>query len=68
MDNPVTWPFVALWRMVGLILELTGRFAAIVIGIVLIAVGALLTATVIGAVIGVPFVAVGLLLLVRGLF
>lgn len=68
MDNPVTWPFVALWRLVGLIFELTGRFVAIVIGIVLMAVGALLAATVIGAVIGVPLLAVGLLLLVRGLF
>jgi hypothetical protein len=68
MGNLLAWPFVALWRLVGLVFELTGRFVAILVGIVLMLVGALLTATVIGAIVGVPLLAFGLLLIVRGLF
>ncbi len=68
MMEIIKWPFEALWRLVGLVFELTGRFLAILLGIVLIGVGALLTATVIGACVGVPLLAFGILLVVRGLF
>ena len=64
----VLWPFVALWRLVTLILELTGRFVAILLGIVLIAAGVLVSLTVVGAVVGVPLALFGLLLIFRGLF
>lgn len=62
------WPFQALWRLVGFVFELTGRFVAIVIGLVLLAIGALLSATVILAIIGIPMMVFGFLLIVRGLF
>jgi hypothetical protein len=62
------WPFVALWRLVTFILEMTGRFVAILLGLVLIAVGVLVSLTVLGAVIGVPVALFGLLLIFRGLF
>jgi hypothetical protein len=64
----VLWPFVALWRLVTFILEITGRFVAILLGIVLIAVGVLVSLTVVGAVVGVPLALFGLLLIFRGLF
>jgi hypothetical protein len=62
------WPFVAIWRLVTLIFELTGRLLAAVIGLVLMIVGAVLTATVIGAVVGIPLIGFGFLLVIRGFF
>ena len=64
-------PFVALWRLVtGLlfaIISLTGRFVAILIGVVFILVGALISLTIVGAIIGIPLALFGLLLVVRAL-
>ena len=62
------WPFWAIWRLVGLILQITGRVLAVVLGLVLMLAGALVSLTVIGAIIGVPLFIVGLLLVFRGLF
>jgi hypothetical protein len=62
------WPFIALWRLLTWILELTGRLVAIVLGIVLIIAGTIVSITVIGAVIGVPLALFGFLLMLRGLF
>ncbi len=62
------WPFVALWRLVTGILMLTGRLVAVILGLVFVLVGAVLSATVIGAIIGVPLILFGGLLVLRGLF
>lgn len=62
------WPFTALWRLVTRILEITGRFVAVILGIALIAIGVALSLTVIGAIVGVPLALFGFLLLLRGLF
>jgi hypothetical protein len=61
------WPLIALWRLLATIVELTGRFVAIVVGLVLMLAGALVSLTIIGAVIGIPLFIVGLLLALRGL-
>jgi hypothetical protein len=62
------WPFVALWRLVSGILIATGRLVAVILGLVFVLVGALLSATVVGAIVGVPLILFGGLLVVRGLF
>jgi len=62
------WPFVALWRLVTGILVLTGRLVAVILGLVFVLIGALLSATVVGAIVGVPLILFGGLLVVRGLF
>ena len=62
------WPFVALWKLLAVIVEMTGRFVAMVLGIVLIIVGVIVSLTIIGAIVGVPLAIVGLLLLLRGIF
>ncbi len=62
------WPFAALWRLLALIVELTGRFVAMVLGIVFMIVGVIVSLTVIGAIVGVPLALIGLLLFFRGLF
>jgi hypothetical protein len=62
------WPFVALWRLLATIVELTGRFVAMVLGIVLIIVGGIVSLTIVGAIVGIPLAFIGLLLLLRGIF
>jgi hypothetical protein len=62
------WPFAAIWKLLAVIVEMTGRFVAMVLGIVLILVGVIVSLTIVGAIIGVPLAFVGLLLLLRGMF
>ena len=62
------WPFVAIWRLLAVIVELTGRFVAMVLGMVLMVVGVIVSLTIIGAIVGVPLAIIGLLLFLRGLF
>lgn len=62
------WPFAALWKLLAVIVELTGRFVAMVLGIVFIIVGGIVSLTIIGAIVGVPLAIIGLLLLLRGIF
>lgn len=62
------WPFVAIWKLLATIVEITGRFVAMVLGIVLVVVGVLISLTIIGAIVGIPLALVGLLLFLRGLF
>jgi hypothetical protein len=62
------WPFAALWKLLSVIVEMTGRFVAMVLGIVFIVVGVLVSLTIIGAIVGIPLAVIGLLLLLRGIF
>ena len=61
------WPFAALWKLLAVIVEMTGRFVAMVLGIVFIVVGVIVSLTIVGALVGVPLAIVGLLLLFRGM-
>jgi hypothetical protein len=62
------WPFVALWKLIAGIVEFTGRFVAMILGIVFIIVGVILSLTIVGAIVGVPLAIVGLLIFFRGIF
>ena len=62
------WPFWAIWRLLACIVTLTGRLIAVVLGLALMVIGALVSLTVIGAVIGVPIILIGFLLVLRGFF
>ena len=64
----VWWPLIALWRLLATIVELTGRFVAIVLGLVLMLAGFLVSLTIIGAIVGIPLFIVGLLLTLKGIF
>ena len=61
-------PFLWMWQLVTLVLGLTGRLLAVVLGFVLLVVGFLVMLTVIGAIVGIPMIIVGFALIVRGLF
>lgn len=62
------WPFWAIWRLLTIVVELTGRLIAVIIGLVFMIIGTLTSLTVIGAVIGIPLIIIGFLLVLRGLF
>ncbi len=62
------WPFVAIWDLVVYIVSLTGRLVAMLLGLALLIVGAILTALVITAPIGIPLALFGLLLIIKGLW
>ena len=62
------WPFTALWRLVALILELTGRLVGAIVGLVIVVAGVILTLTLIGAIVGVPLILFGFMLMVRSMF
>ncbi len=62
------WPFWAIWRLIALVLELTGRLVGMILGIVLMIAGVLVSLTVVGAIIGIPLAIVGLMLTVRSIF
>jgi len=62
------WPFAALWKLIAVIVEMTGRFVAMVLGVVFIIVGVIVSLTIVGAIVGIPLAIIGLLMLLRGIF
>lgn len=62
------WPFVAIWKLLAIIVEMTGRLVAMILGIVLMIVGVLVSLTIVGAIVGVPLAIIGLLLFIKGIF
>ena len=62
------WPFVAVWDLLALVLNITGRVLAAILGVGLMVVGIALTMTVAGAPVGIPFTILGLLLMIRSIF
>ena len=62
------WPFTALWQLLATIVGLTGRFVAMVLGLVFIIVGVIVSLTVVGAIVGIPMAIIGLLLFLKGIF
>ena len=62
------WPFVAVWNLLALVLNITGRVLGVILGVGLMIVGIALTMTVAGAPVGIPFAILGLLLIIRSIF
>ena len=62
------WPFYALWKLLTLILSITGRIICAVLGLGLMVAGVAVSLSVVGAPLGIPLAAFGFLLTVRALF
>lgn len=62
------WPFYAVWRLLTLILAITGRILCAVLGLALMAAGVAITISIVAAPIGIPLIVFGFLLLIRALF
>ncbi|HUY99265.1 MAG TPA: hypothetical protein VMU89_02870 [Thermomicrobiaceae bacterium] len=68
MGRVLAFPFVLVWDVVRLILNLVGRTVGVMLGFLLAVVGIALSLTGIGAIIGVPLVMLGAALMLKGLF
>ncbi len=64
----ILWPFVALWKFIALIIEMTGRLIGAILGCVFMLVGIILSLTIIGAIVGIPLLIIGFLMLIRSIF
>jgi hypothetical protein len=64
----ILWPFYAIWKVLTLILNITGRIICAILGLVLMAAGVAISLSIVGAIIGVPLASFGFLLAVRALF
>lgn len=62
------WPFAALWNLLAVILTLTGRLLAAILGMAFIIIGLILTVTFVAAPVGIPLAFFGFLLMLRSLF
>jgi hypothetical protein len=67
IGNLLVLPFRLLWWIVRVIVEVTGRLLAVLIGVVLVVAGVILTLTVVGAIVGVPLIAIGVGLILKGI-
>ena len=59
------WPFWVIWEFIAMIVGMTGRIIAVVLGFVLMVVGVILSVTVVGLIVGAPMIVIGLMILVR---
>lgn len=64
----ILWPFYAIWKLLTLILSVTGRIICALLGLALMAVGVAISLSIIGAIVGIPLAAFGFLLAIRALF
>ena len=62
------WPFYAIWKVLTLILTITGRIICALLGLALMVAGVAVSLSVVGAPLGIPLAAFGFLLAVRALF
>ncbi len=62
------YPFWLIWRLVVIIIELTGRVIGAVLGLVLLIAGVILSLTIVGAVVGIPLAIFGFMLMIRAIF
>ena len=62
------WPFTAFWKLVGSIMNLTGRLIAVILGFSFLIIGVILSFSIIGAIIGIPLVILGFTMIIRGFF
>lgn len=62
------WPFKMLWSFVGVVFLAIGKLMSLLLGILITVVGAILSATLVGAIVGIPLVILGVTMMIRSLF
>lgn len=61
-------PLVLIWRLVSMLVQITGILLALLIGFIFMVVGVALSMTVVGAVIGVPLLFLGVMITLRAIY
>lgn len=61
-------PFVAVWNLLALVLNLTGRLIAFIIGVLSVVLGIVLLLTILAAPAGLVLIVFGFLFIIRSLF
>ncbi|MBN1535125.1 MAG: hypothetical protein JW908_00230 [Anaerolineales bacterium] len=61
-------PFWWIWELLAMIVGMTGRLLAIILGLILMIAGVLVSVTIVGLIIGIPLILFGVMLIIRGLF
>lgn len=61
-------PFWWIWQLLALIVGMTGRLVAIILGLLFMIAGVIVSVTIVGLVVGIPLILFGVLLIIRGLF
>ncbi|NMC13608.1 MAG: hypothetical protein GYA34_12095 [Chloroflexi bacterium] len=61
-------PFWWLWQFLAMIVGMTGRLVAILLGLLFMIAGVLVSVTIVGLVVGIPLILLGVMLIIRGLF
>ena len=59
---------MAVWNLLALVLNITGRLLAGILGVAFMIAGIALTMTIGGAPVGIPFAILGFLLMIRSIF
>jgi len=62
------WPFILVWDLLALVLNLIGRVLAGILGLALMILGITLIITINGAPVGIPLSILGFLLMIRSIF
>ena len=62
------WAFARLWGLLAAIIKLTGRLLGAVLALGIMAVGIILSVTLIAAPLGIPLFILGFLLMLRSVF
>ncbi|WFA09347.1 hypothetical protein [Tissierella sp. Yu-01] len=62
------FPFILIGKLIEWTIQLTGRFIAIILGLIILILGLLLSVTIIGAILGIPLLLIGIGLIIRGIF
>lgn len=64
----VLLPFTVLWRLISFVVETVGILMGLLVGFILMVVGAVLCLTVIGSVVGLPLLFIGVLITLRAIY
>jgi len=62
------WPLRAIWKLLTLVLGLTGRLIGVILGLVMVITGIVACLSIIGVAIGIPLIVLGFLLMLRSIF
>ncbi|NLN49794.1 MAG: hypothetical protein GX154_12075 [Clostridiales bacterium] len=62
------FPFILSWKIAAYMLKLTGKLLVVILGFIVLALGILLSLTIVGAIVGIPMIIIGFAMIIKGIF